>query len=187
MTYTGVYKDYTGNIELTMNARDNMATQFFPMLDWMKCLNHLAFIKLGPASTDKYANGSIHSLVLDELLGWLFPVTNGNAKPIADRPLRTIWIQDFSVWRSLGLDYADPKCLESFRCWHAETYNEPNEIFDGFYNLVQLDRLGKVAPTKPLIDSKLKYLSIDITSNDKEVNNFHIFKFTNLIEYALNE
>jgi len=186
MTYTGVYRDYTGNIELTMNARDNMATQFFPMLDWMKCLNHLSFIKLGPASTE-HGLGSIHSHVLDKLLGWLFPATSGNVKPIADRPLRTIWIQDFSVWRSLGLDYADPKCLKSFGCRHAWMYNMPNEIFYGFHNLVQLDRVGEVVPSKSLMDPKLKYLSIRITSDDKEVNNYHIFKFTNLIGYALNE
>ena len=184
MTYTGVYRDYTGNIELTMNARDNMATQFFPMLDWMKCLNHLAFIKLGPVR-DRHGLGNIHSHVLDKLLDWLFPATSGNVKPIADRPLRTIWIQDFSVRRSLGLAYADPECLKSFR---SRMYYEPDEIFEGFPNLVQLDDVvGNVAPSKSLKYPKLKYLSIRITSNDKEVKNFHIFKFTNLIEYALNE
>ncbi len=145
------------NTELA-DARFFMTTHCFPMLNWMKSLNHLIFIKLGPARTER-EQGRIHSHVLDELLAWLFPAESGNVKPIADRPLRTIWIQDFSVWRSLGLDYADPKCLESFRSRHIGMYYEPDEIFEGFQNLVQLDRIGK-APSKSLIDSKLKYLSM---------------------------
>jgi len=139
---------------------------WLPHLEWMKSLETLALIKLGPCGV---VNPTVCSPLLDVLCRFLFPLLEKKVKP-ALRPHRCIWIQGFEleIWPFNALDYADPEFLQ---CYRTEDHgDEIKNDFKSFSNLVQLDTTDNLIYHGSLLADlkKLKYFRIN-SSDDEEV------------------
>lgn len=173
ITYTGEPEErdnfFGGSMEKFFeeeNAKSCIERDWLPQLQWMKSLEKLVLIKLGPFRTT-IAGERVISRLLDALIcRFLFPPLMKNVKPTL-RPHRCIWIQDFEVWPYKALDYADPECLQSYRT--GAPHGDEND-FKSFHNLVQLDGMVDVSLRDSLLPdlSKLKYFTIS-SFDDEEV------------------
>lgn len=152
ITYTGEPFDYS-----TSGPWVNPALQFtdlsqfiretiYPHLGWMKNLNSLVLTKLGPFLTASEDHSYVNSLMLNELLGWLF---SGEEAP---RSLQHLWIQNFCFRPTGSLQF----CASSLKtCQVGEAGLEFN--YDGFPNLEILAAMN-FSPESPLLHlPNLKY------------------------------
>ncbi len=141
---------------------------WLPQLQWMKSLDKLVLVKLGPFRLVK--NGKrIYSRILDALIcDFLFPLLEENVKPTL-RPHKCIWFEDFEVFDCFeALDYADPECLQSYRTGGSYKYE-----FKSFHNLVQLDGMVGVHLRDSLLPDLKKLTYFTISSYDDEEVKMH--------------
>jgi len=146
-------------------VREDVVRDWFPQLEWMKSLESLVLIKLGPHATE---GERVISFLLDSLIGrYLFPRVEISPIP---RPLRCIWIQDYEVYRCGTSQYLSPEILQSYRTGDCD---ETEKNYESFPNIENLGgSLGlNFAHQLPSLQ-KLKYAS---GSSYKEEEVFEIF------------
>ena len=95
ITYTGEPFDYRAAIpwvDPVLKFTDLcwfIQETIYPHLGWMKSLKSLVLTKLGPFLSAGETHGYVNSLMLNELLGWLF------TEEEAPLSLQHLWIQHF--------------------------------------------------------------------------------------------
>ena len=121
-------------------------------LAWMKSLESLVLIKLGPYATFD-AGERVISLLLDSLVrGYLFPRLEQN-----QNPLRWLWIQNFEVYRFPALIYC-PDSLQSYRS--GDCGDIEDKKFESYCNIQHLGGNMGIDFSHPLPSlQKLKYVS----------------------------
>ena len=142
--------------------------KFAPKLTWMKSLQSLVLIKLGPNATSSDSGERVMSPLLDSLVrDYLFPPREENEPP---SPLRRVWIQDFEVIGCPALRNSSTNSLQSYRSGDCGDLND--EDYESFTNMEQLGGMIGINFSHPLASlQKLKYAS-GTSTDDKKVNDF---------------
>jgi len=138
ITYTGEPFDYPTSasapwvnpaLQFTDLSRFIQET-IYPHLGWMKSLKSLVLTKLGPFHTASEEHGYVYSLMLNELLGWLF------SEEEAPRSLQHLWIQHFCCRSIRSLQFCAPSLKT---CQVGDIGRQFN--YDGFPNLEVLGEI----------------------------------------------
>jgi len=120
----------------------------YPHLGWMKSLKSLVLTKLGPFHTASEDHGYVYSLMLNELLGWLF---SEEGAPLS---LQHLWIQSFCCHSIRSLEF----CASSLKtCQVGEVGRKFN--YNSFPNLEILAEIefSHEFPLLPLPNLKYAY------------------------------
>ena len=158
-SFGGYHKSYDKSTRPTLRQ---IESELLPHFEWMRALESLSFINLGP-----YGGATAHSILLDALCRFLFPILEENVKPTL-LPHRCIWLQDFEleIWPHNALDYADPEFLQSYRIKDLD--GEIQNDFQSFHKLVQLDGMVGVQLCDSLLPDLKKLTYFTTSSYDDE-------------------
>ena len=153
--------------------KEFVVRNWFPYLEWMKSLESLVLIKLGPYAT-RMCGSRVISWLLDSLIGrYLFPHVEVNPTP---RPLRCIWIQDFEVGHCGALKYSSPEVLQSYRTGDCDEREYTN--YESFPNIENLGGCLGLNFTHQLPSlQKLKYAS-GSSYKDEQVSHSIFWNYT---------
>lgn len=150
---------YHNGREVSKLAAETWLPQLATGLAWMKSLESLVLIKLGPNATLGDDGESVTSPLLDSLVSNYLTLSR----------LRRLWIQGFKVTPCPELQSDTPESLQSYR--FGEDFFIGGEKLKKFCNIEHLAAYMGVDFARPLQSlQKLKYVS-GFSKDDEKVNN----------------
>lgn len=165
ITYTGAdyeYPDYYPT-DIFDNAQQLCRREIYPRLSWMSSLKSLVLVKLGDFQTGNELIGLVRSLMLDNLLSWLF-----NEEPVPSS-LQHLWIQDFCFKPEYQTIRASSPSLISYQIEDTGEIISENQPFSSFPNLEALAKIEFFENCSLHYLPNLKYAHGSCFYNNEEV------------------